>query len=110
MFETAFIAFLVLLVIYVVLLLIFRFQDRRQRRQLGNLTVGDNVVMQGGLIGEVRGVGKEEIVLQVAEGVEVRVLRSAVTGLRKVSSVNVVPARSSSAGTQTTSDFDSQED
>ena len=48
---------------------------------LAELKKGDDVVTQGGIIGKVSGIKDNELTLQLQEGVRVRVLRSAVTGL-----------------------------
>ena len=48
---------------------------------LSELKKGDDVVTQGGIIGKVTGIKDDEVTLQLQEGVRVRVLRSAVTGL-----------------------------
>ena len=48
---------------------------------LSELKKGDDVVTQGGIIGKITGIKDNEMTLQLQEGVRVRVLRSAVTGL-----------------------------
>ena len=48
---------------------------------LSELKKGDDVVTQGGIIGKITGMKDTELTLQLQEGVRVRVLRSAVTGL-----------------------------
>ena len=50
---------------------------------LNELKKGDDVVTQGGIIGRITGIKDDEVTLQVQEGVRLRVLRSAITGLRK---------------------------
>ena len=52
---------------------------RRQRELILELAAGDRVVTAGGLIGTIRVLTDEEIHLEVAPGVEVRVLRVAVS-------------------------------
>ena len=50
---------------------------------LSELKKGDDVVTQGGIIGKVSGIKDNELTLQVQEGVRLRVLRSAVSGLQR---------------------------
>lgn len=72
--------FLVLMVVLFYLLLI-RPQQRRARQQrelLSNVEVGDEVVTIGGMHGTVREVDEGEVVLEIADGVDVRFLKSAI--------------------------------
>jgi preprotein translocase subunit YajC len=72
--------FLVLMVVLFYLLLI-RPQQRRARQQrelLSNVDVGDEVVTIGGMHGTVREVDDGEVVLEIADGVDVRFLKSAI--------------------------------
>ena len=77
-------SFLPLILIFAVFyFLIMRPQAKKQKelqRMLGELKKGDEVVTSGGIIGRVTGVKDTELVLQVQEGVRIRVLRSAITG------------------------------
>ena len=62
-------------------LLLIRPQQQRVRRQhefVRSLEVGDEVVTAGGLFGRVVGLDDEVARLEVADGVEVRILRLAV--------------------------------
>src|SRR5678816_2996604 len=64
--------------------MIIRPQSKKAKelqKMLSELKKGDDVVTQGGLIGKVSGIKDGELILQLQEGVRVRVLRSAVTGL-----------------------------
>lgn len=64
--------------------LILRPNSKRQKelqKVLADLKKGDEVVTTGGLIGKITGIKDSELTLQLQEGVRVRVLRSAVTGL-----------------------------
>jgi preprotein translocase subunit YajC len=59
-------------------------QKRRQvaqQQMLSSLAVGDEVLTAGGLYGEVIRLGEEEITLEIAPGVEVRVARRAIAGI-----------------------------
>ena len=58
-----------------------RFQDHRN--MIDNLQKGDKVVTGGGLIGTVKKmVGDDEIVLELAEGVQVHAVRSTIMLIR----------------------------
>ena len=52
---------------------------RRQRTLIQSIQAGDEVVTVGGLIGTVKVVSDQEMVLDVGKGMELRVARSAVT-------------------------------
>ena len=77
-------SFLPLILIFAVFyFLIMRPQAKKQKelqRMLGELKKGDEVVTSGGIIGKITGVKDTELVLQVQEGVRIRVLRSAISG------------------------------
>ena len=64
--------------------IVLRPQSKRQKelqKLLADLKKGDDVITSGGIIGKVSGMKDTELTLQLQEGVRVRVLRSAVTGL-----------------------------
>ena len=76
--------FMVLAMFAVMYFLVIRPQSKKQKelqKMLSELKKGDDVVTQGGIIGKVSGIKDNELILQLQEGVRVRVLRSAVTGL-----------------------------
>jgi len=86
LFDTpkAMIQFLPLLLIFVVFyFLLIRPQQQKQkthRTMLDALRRGDRVVTGGGIIGTVNRVASpEEVIVDIAEGVRVRVLRSTIT-------------------------------
>jgi preprotein translocase subunit YajC len=62
------------------------------QQMLGQLKKGDDVVTTGGLIGRISGIKDDEITLQVQEGVRLRVLRSAVTGLQRPAAAEAAKA------------------
>ena len=67
-------------------LLIIRPQAKKAKlhqQMLGQLKKGDEVATTGGLIGKITGIKDDEVVLQVQDGVRLRILRSAVTGLQR---------------------------
>ena len=62
--------------------LLIRPQQRRMRQHqtvVSSLRAGDEVVTAGGIYGRVRSVDDESMILEVAPGVELRVLRAAVS-------------------------------
>ena len=61
--------------------LLIRPQQRRvraQRELMNSLSVGDDVVTVGGIYGTIRELDDDEVTLEVAEGIEIRFLRSAI--------------------------------
>ena len=52
---------------------------RKQRELVASIQVGDEVLTAGGVIGTVRVLTEDEIRLEVGPGVEMRLLRAAVT-------------------------------
>ena len=52
---------------------------RKQRELVASIQVGDEVLTLGGIIGTVRVLGDEELRLEVSPGVELRLLRGAVS-------------------------------
>lgn len=75
-----------LLMFAIIYLLLIRPQVRKQREHremLGKLKRGDEVCTQGGLVGRISSLKDGEVTLQIQEGVRVRVIRSAITGLYK---------------------------
>jgi preprotein translocase subunit YajC len=70
--------------------LVIRPQSKKAKvhqQMLSELKKGDDVITQGGIIGRITGLKDDEVTLQVQEGVRLRVLRSAVTGPKKVAEV-----------------------
>lgn len=52
---------------------------RKQRELVASIQVGDEVLTLGGIVGTVRVLGDEELRLEVSPGVELRLLRGAVS-------------------------------
>ncbi|MDD2452532.1 MAG: preprotein translocase subunit YajC [Aminobacteriaceae bacterium] len=78
------------LAIFVVIFYFFiiRPQKKRQRAQdqlLASLTRGDQVVTIGGFFATIREVKEDSIVVEIADGVKVRILKSAVATKRTAS-------------------------
>jgi preprotein translocase subunit YajC len=62
--------------------LLIRPQQRRMRQHqlvVSSLRAGDEIITAGGIYGRVRSVDDESMILEVAPGVELRVLRAAVS-------------------------------
>lgn len=72
-----------LILIFVVFyFLLIRPQQKRakdHRDMLGNLRRGDRVVTGGGIVGSVQKVADDELTIEIAENVRVKVIRSTVT-------------------------------
>ncbi len=76
----------IVLMVGVFYLLIIRPQGKKAKehqKMLSELKKGDDVVTTGGVLGRITGIKDDEMILQVQEGVRLRVLRSAVTGKQK---------------------------
>jgi preprotein translocase subunit YajC len=81
--------FMIGIIFVVFYFILIRPQSRRAKetqRMLAELKKGDEVVTTGGMIGRISGIKDTEIVLQVQDGVRIRVQRSAVTGRLKTGS------------------------
>lgn len=74
--------FIPLILIFVIMyFLILRPQQKRMkehRNMVAALKRGDQVVTQGGLIGKISDVKDDEVSVEVAQGVKVRVVRSSI--------------------------------
>jgi len=62
------------------LVLMTRNQSKKQKELESSLKVGDRVVTQAGLIGKVMDIGERTAKLEIAPGVNVQVLKSAIQG------------------------------
>ena len=80
--QNALVTFLPLILIFVVFyFLLIRPQQKRMkehRTMLQALRRGDRIVTGGGMIGTITRAGDEELTIEVADGVRVKVLRSTV--------------------------------
>ena len=83
--PSPFTSLLPLVVIFVIFyFLLIRPQSKRakeQRRMVGGLVVGDEIVTTGGLVGKVIKAGEQYLSVELTQGVEVRVQRHAVNTL-----------------------------
>lgn len=64
-------------------LFILRPQQRRaeeQKKFLENLKRGDSVLTSGGIMGTIEGLTERFVTLQIANGVKIKVLRTAISG------------------------------
>ncbi len=71
----------ILLIFVIFYFLLFRPQQKKEKARqnmLSSLSRGDKVVTSGGIIGVVHRVADKEIVLEIADGVNVTVLRSTI--------------------------------
>jgi preprotein translocase subunit YajC len=77
--------FLLIIVAFAFLYFVLvRPQKRRQLQQqqmLNDINVGDEIVTAGGLLGEVREVRDEELLVRIAPELDVRIARRAVVGV-----------------------------
>ena len=65
--------------------LLIRPQQKRMKEHkemVEGLKRGDEIVTQGGLIGKIAKVADEEVTVELADGVKVRVVRQTITGVR----------------------------
>jgi len=74
----------IVLILAALWLLMIRPAQRRQRDQqklMSAMEVGDEIVTAGGLYGTVKALEDDEVRLEIAPGIEVRVARRAVAGV-----------------------------
>lgn len=72
---------LVIAVFGLMWLLILRPQQHRVRQHealVASLGVGDRVISTGGLLGTIRGLDDDVVILEIADGVQIRLARAAV--------------------------------
>jgi preprotein translocase subunit YajC len=76
----------ILLLILIFWLLIFRPQQKRMKAHqamLGSIRRGDTIVTSGGLVGKVvKAVENEDLEIEIAQGVKVKVVRTMVSDVR----------------------------
>ena len=71
-------------ILVVFFFLIIRPQQKRQKQQqamLSALKKGDSVLTSSGIIGTIEGLTDAVVILQIADGVKIRVLRSQISAL-----------------------------
>ena len=92
----------ILLMVVVFYFLLIRPQQRRQRQQrelLSAVKVGDEVVTIGGMYGTVTRVDDEDITVEIAPGVDIRMLKQAIA--RRLVSEEELAEEDEEAGEQT---------
>lgn len=77
---------ILILVVFVAIFyfMLIRPQQKRAKEQqsmLSKLAIGDEVVTSGGMIGRITDVGESFVTLEIAEGVRVKVQRTAISQL-----------------------------
>jgi preprotein translocase subunit YajC len=91
--------FLPLILIFgVFYLLVIRPQQKKgklHQQMLSELKAGDLVVTQGGIIGKITGIKDPEVVIEVSQGVRLRVLRSHITNKHTPGDVAKADAKAS---------------
>lgn len=69
-------------IFYFVAIAPMRKRQQALQRTIDAITKGDKVVTSGGLYGEVAGVDTGTVIVKIADGVKVRVAKSAIAGLQ----------------------------
>jgi preprotein translocase subunit YajC len=72
---------LLLVVFYFLLIRPQMKRAKEHRNMLGALAKGDEVVTSGGVIGKVREIGENLLVIEIADKVEIRVQKQAITSV-----------------------------
>jgi preprotein translocase subunit YajC len=72
---------LLIVLVYVMLIRPRRRQLQAQQRQLETLEVGDEILTAGGIYGTLRGIDGDQLRLEIAPELEVRVARRAVAAV-----------------------------
>ena len=70
-----------LAVMYVVMIRPQRAKQRAQQTQLQSAGVGEDILTSGGIYGTILEVGEDEVTVQIAPEIEVRVARRAIAGV-----------------------------
>jgi preprotein translocase subunit YajC len=92
--------FMVAAMFAIMYFLVLRPQSKKAKehqKMLSELKKGDDVSTTGGIIGKITGMKDTEVTLQLQEGVRVRVLRTAVTGVYTGGSGGAKPETKSEA-------------
>ncbi len=84
--EGVFMSFLPLIIIFAIFyFLLIRPQQKRakeHRQMLESLKKGDKVITSGGIYGVVEQVGRETVVIKIAENVKIKLGKAYIAGLR----------------------------
>lgn len=111
-------SFLVQLLPFIMILLIMYFliirpQQKRlkeHREMIASIRRNDTVVTAGGMIGKVARVFDDELIVELADGVRVRVVRSTVSEVRTRADVREAEARKNAARDRNDDDEDDEAD
>ena len=69
-----------------------RSRARRQQELIRNVEVGDEIVSAGGLYGTIKGIDGDDLTVELAPQIEVRMARGAVAGIVEPDSESVEPS------------------
>jgi preprotein translocase subunit YajC len=72
---------LIMLLPIVLIFMTMRGQTKKQKQIEANLKTGDTVIAQSGLIGKIVEMNERTVRLEIAPGVNVRMLKSAIQGI-----------------------------
>jgi len=84
----------IFVIFYFLLIAPMRKKQKRQQEMLGQLKKGDEVVTGGGLFGRIAAFDEAHgvVILQVADNVKIKVLRTSIVGLAGESEATVTPS------------------
>ena len=80
------------LFLYFVLVRPQKRRQQQQQRMIDELTVGDEIVTAGGLLGEIREVRDDEVLVRIAPELDVRIARRAIAGVTPQAQDELEPA------------------
>jgi preprotein translocase subunit YajC len=78
--------FIIVIAFLLLWLIVVRPQKKRQSQQqqmLGDLRVGDEVLTAGGIYGTISQVDEDQVTVEIAPGIEVKVARRAIAGVTR---------------------------
>ena len=100
---------LIFVVFYFLLIRPQQKKAKQHREMLGNIRRGDRVVTNGGLIGTISRVPNEtELIVEIADGVKVRVLRGMIA--ESLTKTDPAPAKSKKDAEKDEEDYDRDEE
>lgn len=79
------------LIMYFVMIRPQQKQMKQQQAMLAGLKKGDEVITQGGLVGEIYALNDKMVTLEIANSVRVKILKSAVQGKVSVAELEAPP-------------------
>jgi preprotein translocase subunit YajC len=83
----------IFVIFYFLLIAPMRKKQKRQQEMLGQLKKGDEVITGGGLFGRIAAFDEAHgvVILQIADNVKIKVLRSSISGLASEPAATVTP-------------------